>query len=53
MVYSFADAKAPSTHRTQYFEMGGHRAIYRDGWVAATTPPRRTCPGLRRRRRPT
>jgi len=39
MVYSFADAKAPSTHRTQYFEMGGHRAIYRDGWVAATTPP--------------
>jgi arylsulfatase len=38
MVYSFADAKAPSTHRTQYFEMGGNRAIYRDGWIAATTP---------------
>jgi arylsulfatase A-like enzyme len=38
MVYSFADAKAPSTHRTQYFEMAGDRAIYRDGWVAATTP---------------
>jgi arylsulfatase A-like enzyme len=38
MVYSFADAKAPSTHRTQYFEIGGDRAIYRDGWVAATTP---------------
>ena len=39
MVYSFADAKAPSTRRTQYFEMVGHRAIYADGWVAATTPP--------------
>jgi arylsulfatase len=38
MVYSFADARAPSTHRTQYFEIAGDRAIYRDGWVAATTP---------------
>jgi hypothetical protein len=38
MVYSFVDAKAPSTHRTQYFEMGGNRAMYRDGWIAATTP---------------
>ncbi|MBI5232248.1 MAG: arylsulfatase, partial [Coriobacteriales bacterium] len=39
MVYSFGDAKAPSTHRTQYFETLGNRAIYDDGWVAATTPP--------------
>src|SRR3984893_17672091 len=39
MVYSFDDAKAPSTHRTQYFEMFANRAIYNDGWVAATTPP--------------
>jgi arylsulfatase len=39
MVYSFDDAKAPSTHRTQYFEMFANRAIYHDGWVAATTPP--------------
>ena len=38
MVYSFDDAKAPSTRRTQYFEMFGNRAIYSDGWVAATTP---------------
>jgi arylsulfatase len=38
MVYSFADAKAPSSHRTQYFELGGNRAMYRDGWIAATTP---------------
>ncbi len=39
MGYTFADAKAPSRHRTQYFEMLGNRAIYHDGWVAATTPP--------------
>jgi arylsulfatase len=39
MTYTFADAKAPSRHRTQYFEMLGNRAIYDDGWVAATTPP--------------
>jgi arylsulfatase len=38
MVYSFDDAKAKSVHRTQYFEMLGNRAIYNDGWVAATTP---------------
>ncbi len=40
MVYSFATANAPSTHTTQYFEMMGNRAIYYDGWVAATTPLR-------------
>ena len=39
MAYTFADAKAPSRRRTQYFEMLGNRAIYDDGWVAATTPP--------------
>jgi arylsulfatase len=39
MAYSFDDAKAPSKHRTQYFEMFANRAIYSDGWVAATTPP--------------
>ena len=39
MVYSFDDAKAASTHRTQYFEMFANRAIYNDGWIAATTPP--------------
>jgi arylsulfatase A-like enzyme len=39
MVYSFDNAKASSPHRTQYFEMLGNRAIYNDGWVAATTPP--------------
>jgi arylsulfatase A-like enzyme len=39
MAYTFDDPKAPSTRRTQYFEMFANRAIYNDGWVAATTPP--------------
>ena len=39
MVYTFDDAKAPSKHRTQYFEMFANRAVYNDGWVAATSPP--------------
>ena len=33
-----ANAQAPTRHTTQYFEMLGNRAIYDDGWVAATTP---------------
>jgi arylsulfatase A-like enzyme len=33
-----ANANAPTKHTTQYFEMLGNRAIYHDGWVAATTP---------------
>jgi len=36
MVYTFADAKAPSRHTTQYFEIFGNRAIYQDGWLAGT-----------------
>jgi len=38
LIYSFDDAKVPTKHTTQYFEMLGNRAIYHDGWVAATTP---------------
>jgi len=38
MVYSFDSANAPSKRNTQYFEMMGNRAIYHDGWVAATAP---------------
>ncbi len=40
MAYTFdpANANAPSTRTTQYFEMAGNRAIYHDGWIAATTP---------------
>ena len=36
MMYSFADANAKGSRTTQYFEMFGNRAIYHDGWVAAT-----------------
>ena len=37
---TFNDANAKETHTTQYFEMMGSRAIYQDGWVAATFGPR-------------
>ncbi len=36
LLYSFDDADAADRHTTQYFEMFGNRAIYQDGWVAAT-----------------
>ncbi len=38
MAYTFdkANATAPSTHKTQYFEMFGDHAIYHDGWMAST-----------------
>ena len=41
MVYTFkkANANAPTTHHTQYFEMISNRGIYQDGWYANTTPP--------------
>ena len=40
MTYTWdkANADIPSQRGTQYFEMLGNRAIYHDGWVAATTP---------------
>ncbi|MFV8816899.1 sulfatase-like hydrolase/transferase [Haliea sp. E17] len=38
MLYSFADADAPSVRDTQYYEIMGQRAIYHDGWMANTTP---------------
>lgn len=31
-----ADAAAPSTHDSQYYECVGHRAFYRDGWEVVT-----------------
>jgi arylsulfatase A-like enzyme len=36
--YTFdqANAKAPSRHKTQYFEMMGDHAIYHEGWMAST-----------------
>jgi arylsulfatase len=38
MAYTFdkANANAPSTHKTQYFEMMADRALYQDGWIAST-----------------
>jgi arylsulfatase len=36
MVYTFDDGNAKSRHTTQYFEILGNRAIYHDGWIAAT-----------------
>ncbi|MFM0643622.1 arylsulfatase [Paraburkholderia bryophila] len=38
MAYTFDQPNTPSTRRTQYFELFGNRAIYHDGWIAATTP---------------
>jgi arylsulfatase len=40
LVYTFDNAKAPTRHNVQYFEMIGNRAIYKDGWMASTTPLR-------------
>jgi arylsulfatase len=36
LLYSFNDAEAAERHTTQYFEIFGNRAIYRDGWFART-----------------
>jgi arylsulfatase A-like enzyme len=40
LVYTFDKADAPTVHNVQYFEMFGNRAIYKDGWMASTTPLR-------------
>jgi arylsulfatase len=37
--HSFDDPAAPTRHRTQYFEMFGHRAIDHDGWRAVCPWP--------------
>jgi arylsulfatase len=36
LLYTFNDADAAERHHTQYFEIFGNRAIYRDGWFART-----------------
>jgi arylsulfatase len=36
MLYTIDDREAKERHTTQYFEMFGNRAIYKDGWVACT-----------------
>ncbi|TCO50308.1 arylsulfatase [Kribbella antiqua] len=42
LTYTFGDAAAPTRHRTQYFEMFGHRAIWHDGWKAVAFHQRGT-----------
>ncbi|MCK9984442.1 MAG: hypothetical protein AzoDbin1_00914 [Azoarcus sp.] len=34
LAYSFDQPASPTRHTRQYFELGGNRAIYKDGWVA-------------------
>ena len=46
LIYSFADAKAPERHTVQYFEVFGHRAIYKDGWMASAFHSRLPWTGL-------
>jgi arylsulfatase A-like enzyme len=36
MAYALTDPGAPARKGVQYFEMGGHRGIYHDGWKAVT-----------------
>jgi arylsulfatase len=40
LAYTFdkANANAPSTHHSQYFEMFGAMGMYNDGWMASTDP---------------
>lgn len=35
LLYNVKDGRAAERHRTQYFEVFGHRAIYHDGWMAS------------------
>ncbi len=39
LAYTFANAKAPAQKKVQYFDNNGSRAIYQDGFVAATFGP--------------
>jgi arylsulfatase len=40
LVYTFDNPNAPTRHTSQYFELVGNRAMYKDGWMASTTPLR-------------
>ena len=39
-LFSFDEPTAPERHTQQYFEMFGGRAMYKDGWWAASRPER-------------
>jgi arylsulfatase len=36
MHYAFDDGDAQERHTTQYFEIGGNRGVYHEGWTAVT-----------------
>ncbi|MBS0197189.1 MAG: arylsulfatase [Planctomycetes bacterium] len=36
LVYALNDGKAAERHTSQYFEISGNRAMYKDGWLART-----------------
>ena len=40
MAYTFNNAKAEGQKHTQFFDIMGSRAIYKDGWMAGTFGPR-------------
>jgi arylsulfatase len=40
MAYTFDQAEAKTTKKTQYFEVLGSRGVYSDGWFASTPGPR-------------
>ena len=40
MAYAFAEAKAPGTRKTQFFDIMASRGIYHDGWFASAPGPR-------------
>lgn len=39
-LFTFDEPSSPERHTVQYFEMFGSRAIYKDGWWAASRPDR-------------
>ncbi|MBK7973719.1 MAG: arylsulfatase [Deltaproteobacteria bacterium] len=39
LAYTFDDATAPPRKKLQYFDNNGSRALYQDGWIAATFGP--------------
>lgn len=45
LAYSLTDAKAPSKHTVQYYEIMGTRAIYQDGWKASVLHKRASLTG--------
>jgi len=40
MMYTFNNPDAPTTHKTQYFEMASVQGLYHDGWMLSAVPLR-------------